>query len=159
MTLRILPALIALGLAFPAAAFDNAPTVNPLSREPLYAGLVSSAEQLKTQTAAFTPSVALLSEPSFQAYLQQVKALSDGDMKGHLDLKARGTDRDLKCILMGVSLDLGNKIKDVEAAKTDGDIATALGNMEALLSDNIDVIVTPDTADSGLDCVLEFGNR
>lgn len=159
MMLRILPVIIALGVALPASASDNTTSVNPLSREPLYAGLVSEAQQLKTQTAAFTPSVALLSEPSFQTYLQKVQALSDGDMKGHLDLKARGTDRDLKCILMGVSLDLGNKIKDVEAAKTDGDMATALGNMESLLSDNVDVIVTPDTADSGLDCVIEFGNR
>jgi len=157
--LRILPVIIALGVALPASASDNTTPPNPLSREPLYAGLVRSAEQLKTQTTAFTPSVALLSEPSFQTYLQKVQALSDGDMKGHLDLKARGTDRDLKCILMGVSLDLGNKIKDVEAAKTDSDMATALGNMEALLSDNVDVIVTPDTADSGLDCVIEFGNR
>ena len=159
MILRLLPVFMALSLALPAAAYQSVPAVNPLSREPLYAGLVSTAEQLKTQTAAFTPSVALLSEPSFQTYLVQVKALSDGDMKGHLDLKARGTDRDLKCILMGVSLDLGNKIKDVEAAKTDSDMATALGNMESLLGDNIDVIVTPDTADSGLDCVIEFGDR
>lgn len=159
MIFRLLPAIMALSLALPAAAYDNAPAVNPLSREPLYAGLVSAAGQLKTQTAAFTPSVALLSEPSFQTYLVKVKALSDGDMKGHLDLKARGTDRDLKCILMGVSLDLGNKIKDVEAAKSDSDMATALGNMESLLGDNIDVIVTPDTADSGLDCVIEFGDR
>ena len=159
MVLRILPAFMVLAAALPAAAYDNATTVNPLSREPLYAGLVASAQQLKAQTIVFAPSVGLLAQPGFQTYLQQVKALSDGDMKGHLDLKARGTDRDLKCILMGVSLDLGNKLHDIEGAKSDADMATALTNLESLLSDNIDVIVTPDTADSGLDCVIEFGNK
>ena len=159
MLVRLLPAFIVLGLALPAAAFDNVSAVNPLSREPLYAGLVTSAQQLKSQTATFTPSVALLTEPAFKTYLQQVKALSDGDMKGHLDLRARGTDRDLKCILMGVSLDLGNKLHDIEGATSDADMATALSNLDALLGDNIDVLVTPDTADSGLDCVIEFGDR
>ena len=159
MVFRLFPAFMVLAVALPAAAYDNAPAVNPLSREPLYAGLVASAESLKAQTATFKPSPGLLAQSGFQAYLQQVKALSDGDMKGHLDLRARGTDRDLKCILMGVSLDLGNKLHDIEGAKTDTDMATALTNLDALLSDNIDVIVTPDTADSGLDCVIEFGNK
>jgi hypothetical protein len=134
--------------------------VSAISREPLYADLVRRARRLKRETETFdaNPSVGLLSDVRFQAYTQDIRALSDGDQKGHLDLKARGTDRDLKCILKGVSLDLNTKMDAIAAAKTDAGVATALTNMAALLSDNIDVIVTPATTESGLDCVIEFGN-
>ena len=74
-----------------------------------------------------------------------------------MTLKARGTDRDLKCILTGLSRDLPIKLTAIETAKDDAAMKTALTNMASLLSDNIDVIVTPATADSGLDCTVEFG--
>jgi len=135
--------------------------VSNISHEPLYAGIVSTAGRLEHQTDAFAaqPKLALLGEARFAAYAREIETLSDADMKGHLDLKARGTDNDLKCIMMGVSLDLPKKLDAIRAAKSDAELGTALGNMSALLSDNIDVIVTPATADSGLDCVIEFGNR
>ena len=82
---------------------------------------------------------------------------SAGDLKGHFDLKKRGTDRDLKCILLGVSRDLTNKVNDLKSAASDAALARALGDTDLLLRDNIDVIVTPDTVDSGLDCTVEFG--
>ena len=58
---------------------------------------------------------------------------------------------------MGVSRDLEIKMTAIEGAKTDADLGKAFHDMSDLLSDNVDVIATPATADSGLDCVIEFG--
>ncbi len=154
------PLALLFALAAPPAA-DTDKAVSAISHEPFYTGIVTQAGELEHQTDGFAtkPTLALLGQPAFQTYARAIQALSDADMKGHLDLKARGTDNDLKCIMMGVSLDLPKKLDAIRAAKSDADLGTALGNMSALLSDNIDVIVTPATADSGLDCVIEFGNR
>ncbi len=155
--------LASLSLLIALAAATDAPApVSAISKEPFYAGIVAKAGELEHETDAFftaRPSLSLLSEAKFQTYAAEIQALSDADMKGHLDLKARGTDNDLKCIMMGVSLDLPKKLDAIRAAKSDADLGVALGNMSALLSDNVDVIVTPATASSGLDCVIEFGNR
>ncbi len=140
-------------LAAPAAP----PARSVISQEPFFAGLVSEAGRLKAETEAFKPSTTVLAQPDFQAYAQAIHALSVGDLHGHMTLKARGTDRDLKCILTGLSRDLPIKLTAIQSAKTDADMKIALTNMAELLSDNIDVIVTPATAESGLDCTLEFG--
>ncbi len=136
-----------------------ASSASAISKEPLYAGIVKRAGQLKARTdglaAKATPT--LLTGKAFSAYSKDIKALSDSDMKGHFDLRTRGTDSDLKCILMGVSRDLKLKLDAITAAKTDAEVKASLKDMSDLLSDNIDVIVTPATADSGLDCVIEFG--
>jgi hypothetical protein len=148
-------------LAAAPVATDADKSVSAISREPFYAGIVTAAGRLEHETDGFAarPALSLLGDRRFAAYAHDIQALSDADMKGHLDLKARGTDNDLKCIMMGVSLDLPKKLDAIRAAKSDAELGTALGNMSALLSDNIDVIVTPATASSGLDCVIEFGNR
>jgi len=148
--------LFVLAASAPAAADKSA-----ISQEPFYAGIVATAGKLEKQTDGFAarPRLSLLGEKRFAAYARDIQALSDADMKGHLDLKARGTDNDLKCIMMGVSLDLPKKLDAIRAARSDAELGTALGNMSSLLSDNIDVIVTPATTSSGLDCVIEFGNR
>jgi hypothetical protein len=152
---------LATGVPADAATPVGNKAVSAISHEPLYAGIVTTASRLEQQTDAFAakPKLNLLGEARFAAYAHEIETLSDADMKGHLDLKARGTDNDLKCIMMGVSLDLPKKLAAIRAAKSDAELGTALGNMSALLNDNIDVIVTPATADSGLDCVIEFGNR
>lgn len=136
-----------------------APAVSAISKEPLYAGIVKRAGQLKARTdsLAAKASPALLASKAFAAYVTDIKALSDSDLKGHYDLRTRGTDSDLKCILMGVSRDLNLKLDAIHAARTDAEVKASLQDMSDLLSDNIDVIVTPATADSGLDCVIEFG--
>ncbi len=153
------PFWLAALLLLPVSVGADTPAVSAISKESFYAGLVSSADHLRAETEQFAakPSLALLSNDGFKAYARDIRALSDGDLKGHYDLRARGTDNDLKCILLGVSRDLNIKITAIEAAKSDAELGTALGNMRDLLGDNIDVIVTPETADSGLDCVIEFG--
>ncbi|ESQ81322.1 hypothetical protein [Asticcacaulis sp. YBE204] len=158
-------ALIAALVVMPVTACAQLPVtataVNPLSREPFYATIVKDADKLKTTTEGFakTPSLALLSQPGFAKYAEAITDLSARDLKGHLDLKKRGTDNDLKCVLMGVSLDLPIKLKAIQAATTESELKSALNDMALLLGDNIDVIVTPATADSGLDCIIEFGDK
>ncbi|EGF92564.1 hypothetical protein ABI_10010 [Asticcacaulis biprosthecium C19] len=139
------------------ASVPQTPATSAISREPLYAGLVTRAGQLKEKTDGFAPSLATRAQSGFDTYVRDIRALAEDDMKAHLDLKARGTDSDLKCILKGVSLDLNIKMDAILAATTDAEAATAYQDMSLLLSDNIDVIVTPATAESGLDCVIEFG--
>lgn len=153
----ILVLVLCLGLASPAAGFAS--PVSAVSKEPFYAGIIATAGQLQAQTDTFsaTGTLSLLASPEFSRYAAAIRDLSARDLKGHEDLKARGTDRDLKCILKGVSLDLGLKLAAVQTAKSDADLKAALSEMSLLLSDNIDVIATPATADSGLDCVIEFG--
>ncbi|MDI7775325.1 hypothetical protein [Asticcacaulis sp. EMRT-3] len=142
----------------PASAAPPAAT-SKISHEPFYGGLVNDARQLRAETKSFNlkPSLTLLKSERFTVYAKAIRNLSAGDLKGHNDLKMRGTDNDLKCIMLGVSRDLINKINDIEAAKTDAALGQALTNMDLLLRDNIAVIVTPETVASGLDCVAEFG--
>ncbi|WP_443748627.1 hypothetical protein [Asticcacaulis solisilvae] len=143
----------------PYGATAAEPAASVISREPSFAGLVRSARTLKTETDRFSahPALAVRQTAKFAAYARDIRALSAGDLKGHYTLRDRGTDNDLKCILMGVSRDLEIKMTAIEAARTDADLGTAFHNMSDLLSDNVDVIVTPATTDSGLDCVIEFG--
>ncbi len=162
--MHALPALIAMGLCLCVPGYadtlpSKAPATSAISKEPFYADLVKRAERLKHQTEAFSPSVTLLSQRRFRTYADDIRQLTDDDLSGHLDLKNRGTDNDLKCIMKGLSLDLPIKLKAIESAKDDTEMAAALNQMAALLSDHIDVIVTPETADSGLDCVIEFGKN
>ncbi|ESQ85974.1 hypothetical protein AEAC466_01970 [Asticcacaulis sp. AC466] len=156
------PAIFALmlGMSLPATGQTAVPATSTISHEPYFADLVDRAGKLKAQTERLSasPALSLLERPDFKTYTQQIRALSDGDLQGHLALKKRGTDNDLKCIMKGLSLDLNIKMDAILASKSDADLGRALGNMAALLRDNIDVIVTPATADSGLDCVIEFGN-
>lgn len=158
ITACVVSLLLACGApVFAAEAATGSLPKSAISQEPFFAGLVTEAGRLKAETEGFKPTPDLLTHPDFQTYAQAIKALSAGDLQGHMTLKARGTDRDLKCILTGLSRDLPIKLTAIEAAKSDADMKTALTNMANLLSDNIDVIVTPATADSGLDCTLEFG--
>lgn len=142
-----------------AAPAIVATPVNPVSLEPFYADLLKRAQTLKGTTEAFAaaPSLSLLGDPAFTAYAGEIEALQALDLKAHYDLKARGTDNDLKCVLMGVSLDLPIRLEAIRAATTEAELKDTLEDMAYLLEDNIAVIRTPATADSGLDCIIEFG--
>lgn len=143
----------------PYGATATEPVVSAISREPSFARLVKSARTLKAETDRLSthPSLAVRKTAAFSAYARNIRALSAGDLKGHYTLRDRGTDNDLKCILLGVSRDIEIKMTAIEAAKSDVELGTAFHAMSDLLSDNVDVIVTPASADSGLDCVIEFG--
>lgn len=133
--------------------------VSLLANEPFYSGIVADASRLRAQTEDFAarPSLQWLKSQHFRSYAEAVTELAVRDMKGHDDLKARGTDNDLKCILKGVSIDLRLKLDAMRSARSDHDLGRVLEDMTLLLDDNIDVVTTPATSVSGLDCVIEFG--
>jgi hypothetical protein len=134
-------------LLIPAVA--EAGSVNPLAREPLYAEIVSRADSLESRVKAYREGMAGGALPGFDVFKTDVAALSALDMKGHLDLAARGTDGDLKCILKGISQDLPRKLADVEAAGPASARDAALKEMFYLLRDNVEVITTPPSVTSG----------
>jgi hypothetical protein len=124
-----------------------APAASPLTNEPLYSDIVGKAKGLKAMVETYrkTPG----SIPKFEDFKARIDALSALDMKGHLDLAARGTDGDLKCILKGISQDLPRKLAELSSAATPKDRATALDDMFYLLRDNVEVLTTPATVTSG----------
>jgi hypothetical protein len=124
--------------------------VNPLAREPLYADIVRRAEALRSRVQAYRDTVGKgAALPALEGFKTDVDALSALDMQGHVDLAKRGTDGDLKCILKGISQDLPRKLAEVEQAATPQTRGVALEEMFYLLRDNIEVITTPPTAQSG----------
>ncbi len=155
----LLLSVACMGMPAQGMAVADTPAVSAVSKEPFFADVVTRARHLKAETKTFAkkPTLSLLAAPKFKTYDRDIRALSASNLQGHYTLKARGTDNDLKCILTGVSRDLILKIDAIEAAKTPDDLSAGLANMADLLSDNIDVIVTPATVDSGLDCTIEFG--
>jgi hypothetical protein len=64
-------------------------------------------------------------------------------MQGHLILKERGTDNDLKCILRGISEDIPVKVAAVETAPDAAARKLALDELSYLLNDNVEVITSP----------------
>lgn len=154
-------ALFALTLVIaPLSACATTPApMNAIAKAQPYAGIVKQAGKLKTRSDDYakTPSLTLLTNLKFQAFAGDINDLSEQNLKAHFDMKARGTDNDLKCVLKGVSIDLKLKHDALLAAKTEAELQHTLTELSALLSDNIDVITTPATVQSGMDCVLEFG--
>ena len=113
---------------------------NGLAHEPLYADIVSRAKALKKQVLRYEAAGG--ATPDFDSFKTRVEALAALDMKGHLDLAARGTDGDLKCILKGISQDLPKKLDELAAATGPAKIK-ALTDMAYLLNDNVEVITAP----------------
>lgn len=119
-----------------------AQTQSALSQEPLYAEIVARAHTMESTARTMRAGPA----PGKDAVTRleaDAKTLSALDMKGHLDLAARGTDGDLKCILKGISQDLPRKATAVEAAQGGPGEAAALDELIYLLDDNAGVIVAP----------------
>lgn len=120
-----------------------------VSSEPLFADIVSKAGALKAEVetlraAGLDRGAADL--PGYAAFKSRVQALAALDMQGHLTLAARGTDGDLKCILKGISQDLGMRLQQLENASTAQERDQALKDMSYLLNDNVEVITAPPAA-------------
>ena len=115
-----------------------------LASEPMYADIVGRARLLGLKVEGFKAQAAqgasLAGYDAFKAELGQLGALN---MQGHLDLKARGTDGDLKCILKGIAEDLPVRLSDLEAAKTPELRVEMLKEIGYLLNDNVEVITSP----------------
>jgi hypothetical protein len=121
------------------SAVATVPT-NGLAREPLYASIVSRAKALKAEVDRYSATGAA---PDLKSFRSKVEALAALDMKGHLDLAARGADGDLKCILKGIAQDLPKRMDEMAAATTGPARIKALSEMAYLLNDNVEVITAP----------------
>ena len=77
---------------------------------------------------------------AFADFKVQANALAEMDMQGHLILKERGIDGDLKCILRGISEDMPKKVEALETAATSAERRVALDELAYLLNDNVEVI-------------------
>ena len=64
-------------------------------------------------------------------------------MQGHVTLRERNVDGDLKCILRGISEDLPGRLDAVETAPDDRERSVALSELSHLLDDNAAVILAP----------------
>ena len=100
---------VALMLADPAVAEAAAlPPVAPaapvsVAQEPLFADLVARSGALKTIVDAWAASgeadkAGFFTGAAYGAFKTQAADLAQRDMQGHLILKERGTDNDLKCL-------------------------------------------------------------
>jgi hypothetical protein len=125
----------------PAAVSAPAASVSPLVSEPLFADIIGRAGSLSAQVAAWKGQT--ISPEAMAAFHAKLTELAGLDMQGHLLLKQRGTDGDLKCILRGISEDLPLKMQAVEAAKDGPTRDAALTDLGYLLRDNVEVITAP----------------
>ena len=133
-----------------AAAQPPAVTSAPVSvaGEPLFVDIVTRSTTLKTMAEGWGASGLIeqdgfLTGSAFADFKVQAAALAEMDMQGHLVLKARGTDGDLKCILRGISEDMPKKVAAVETATTSAERRVALDELVYLLNDNVEVITAP----------------
>ena len=118
-----------------------------VAKEPLFSDIVRRAGGLRAQVETLRKAAPAEGElaplPGFDDFANQIAALSDLDMQGHLELKKRGVVDDLKCILRGISQDLPVRLKQVSEAKTAKERDLALREISYLLNDNVEVITAP----------------
>ncbi|HWQ87076.1 hypothetical protein [Brevundimonas sp.] len=133
-----------------AAAQPPAAAAAPVSvaGEPLFADIVARSGALKGVVqgwidAGVMDQAGFAAGPAFAGFKAEAEALAASDMQGHLILKERGTDGDLKCILRGISEDMPKKVAAVETAVTPAELRMALDELAYLLNDNVEVITAP----------------
>jgi hypothetical protein len=133
-----------------AAAQPPASAAAPASvaSEPLFADIVARSGALKGVVqgwidAGVMDQAGFASGPAFTGFRARAAELAALDMQGHLVLKERGVDGDLKCILRGISEDMPLKVAAVEAAATPAERRVALDELAYLLDDNAAVITAP----------------
>lgn len=119
-----------------------------VASEPLFADIVSRSGDLRGLVQGWLASGAadqpnFLTGDVFTGFKARAAELADLDMQGHLILKERGTDGDLKCILRGISEDMPKKVEAVETAASPAARRVALDELAYLLNDNVEVITAP----------------
>jgi len=116
--------------------------------EPLFADIVARSGALKGVVqgwiaAGMMDHADFAADAAFTGFTVQAAELAAIDMQGHLILKERGTDGDLKCILRGISEDMPLKVEAVRMAATPAARRVALDELAYLLNDNAEVITAP----------------
>ena len=128
----------ALMLTDPTVAAAPAPV---LSAEPLFVDIVSRSQALKAVVDGWIETG--FDSTAFARFRQDAEALAALDMQGHVTLRERNVDGDLKCILRGISEDLPGRLDAVETAPDDRERSVALSELSHLLDDNAAVILAP----------------
>ena len=144
-------AYLFLASAAPGGAAAPAPAVatsTSVAQEPLFADIVQRAGRLKARVEGYrTPSLKAAAAasplPGFDKFQTEIGDLAALDMQGHVELAKSGADGDLKCILKGISQDLGVKLRQLMQAPTGQAQDLALRDMAYLLRDNVEVITAP----------------
>lgn len=136
---------VALAAALPPPVADAPVSV---AGEPLFADIIARSGALKGVVQGWIEAGVVDQSdfavgPAFAGFRTQAVELAALDMQGHVILKDRGTDGDLKCILRGISEDIPVKIAAVEAAATPAERRVALDELAYLLNDNVEVITAP----------------
>ncbi|MBU1324831.1 MAG: hypothetical protein KJ676_06275 [Alphaproteobacteria bacterium] len=142
---------VALSLTDPAVATAAAQPAwqagDPVTvaEEPLFVDIVARAGKLKTTAEGWAAMdlAAVLGGPDWAGFKTDALALADRDMQGHLVLKERGVDGDLKCILRGISEDIPVRLTAFESAASPEERASALSELVHLFDDNVAVITAP----------------
>ncbi|MBF0666083.1 MAG: hypothetical protein IR159_11195 [Brevundimonas sp.] len=141
---------VALAAAQPPAAADAPVSV---AGEPLFADIVARSTTLKALASAWRDSgeadqAGFLTSPVFNGFKNQAAELAALDLQGHLVLKERGLDGDLKCILRGISEDIPVKVAAFEGAPSPAERRVALDELLYLLDDNAAVITAPPQSEA-----------
>ena len=134
----------ALMLTDPVVAAAPAPALSaetPVAGEPLFVDIVSRSQALKGVVDGWIETG--FDAAAFAGFRQDAEALAALDMQGHVTLRERNVDGDLKCILRGISEDLPGRLDAVETAPDDRERSVALSELSHLLDDNAAVILAP----------------
>lgn len=116
--------------------------------EPLFADLVERSGRLKAIVDGWMASgeadgAGFFGGSVYGRFKADTLDLAARDMAGHEDLKARGVDGDLKCILRGIAEDMPKRLSAVESAADAAARKLALEELAYLLNDNVEVITSP----------------
>ena len=125
-----------------AATAASTPTAEtPVAGEPLFVDIVSRSQTLKGVVDGWIETG--FDAAAFAGFRQDAEALAALDMQGHVTLRERNVDGDLKCILRGISEDLPGRLDAVQEASDDRERSVALSELSHLLDDNAAVILSP----------------
>ena len=102
-------------------AAQPVPPPTTLAEEPMYADIVSRSRALRDVVDSWiargmADDAQFAHSEEFAGFQIAAAELSERDMAGHLDLRQRGTDGDLRCILRGLSEDLTVRVEALAAA-------------------------------------------
>ena len=125
-----------------AATAASTPTAEtPVAGEPLFVDIVSRSQTLKGVVDGWIETG--FDAAAFAGFRQDAETLAALDMQGHVTLRERNVDGDLKCILRGISEDLPGRLDAVQEASDDRERSVALSELSHLLDDNAAVILAP----------------
>ncbi|MBA4000871.1 hypothetical protein [Brevundimonas sp.] len=139
--LMIAAALMLTDPAMAAASASTASVEAPVAGESLFQDIVSRSQTLKGVVDGWIETG--FDAAAFAGFRQDAEALAALDMQGHVSLRERNVDGDLKCILRGIAEDMPGRLDAVQNAPDDRERGVALSELSHLLDDNAAVILAP----------------